>query len=112
MTTCTPNSYVTQLPGDLNLKFIKGDDFSLGIQWNIDITDYVFEAYIEPENQDNDIALGIEITSASSGKMNMIISGSSTSDLPVSNNEWFMNWTNPSGLKRTVLAGNLILLEE
>ena len=112
MTTCVPTNYVTQLAGELNFKFIKGNDFSLGIRWNIDITGYVFEAYIDPENQDTDIAIGLEITSASSGKMNMVISASSTSNLPVSNNEWFMNWTNPSGLKRTVLAGNLILLEE
>lgn len=112
MTTCSPQGYVTQIPGELNLKMIKGDDLIVAIQWNFDITDYSFSAYLEPVNQDADIALGTEVTSASSGKMNLIISASSTSSLPESTNEWYMKWTNPSGYVRTVLAGTFVLLEE
>ena len=111
MTTCS-DGLVSQLPGEFDIKMVIGNDLSLAIQWNLDITGYTFEAYIEPKNQAEDIPIDLEITSASSGKMNMIISASSTVNLPASTNEWYMNWTSSSGLKRTILAGNLTLVEE
>lgn len=112
MSTCTTTNYLTQLPGELNLKMVDDNDFVFAVNWGMDITGYLWSANIVPESLEDEIAMGVVVTSASSGKMNIIISASSIADISPSTNDWYLNWTTPSpdSYVRTVLSGKLVLL--
>lgn len=102
---------ITQLAGELNLDMVDDNDLVFAIDWHMDITNYSFEANIIPKSCSTEIPMGIAITSASAGKMNVVISASSIADISPSVNRWYLNWTTPApdNYVRTVLAGALVL---
>lgn len=105
------NDYITQLPGELNIEMTEDNDLVFAINWDKDLTDYTFTANIVPKSCDTEIPMGIQITSASSGTMNVVISASSIADIVPSTNRWYMNWETPSpeSYLRTVLAGAFVV---
>lgn len=111
MTTCTnttPSNYVSQLPGQLNLEMVDDNDMTFSIDWNMDITDYTFEANIVPKGSDIEVPMTITIINPEEGKMNVTITEASISAIPPSVNRWYLNWT-IDGLVRTVMSGALVL---
>ena len=109
--SCNNTGVLEQLPGMVNIKMVDDNDLVFGVDWDIDITGYLWEAYIIPEDGSDEIGLGTEVTSASAGKMNVIISASSIADISPSVNNWYLNWTTPApdSYVRTVLNGKIAL---
>jgi hypothetical protein len=104
-------NYVQQLPGTLNLEMVDDNDLVFSLNWNMDITDYVFEANIVPKNCETEIPMTVEIIDEVAGKVNVIITATSLADITPNTHSWYMNWTTPAPEEyiRTVLAGALVL---
>jgi len=108
MTTCNETNYVSQMPGTVNLQMIDENDMTFSIDWNMDITDYTFEANIIPKDGSAEIPMDIDIINALEGKINITIEASSIEELEPSVHRWYLNWS-VDGLIRTVISGALVL---
>jgi len=93
---------ISQIPGEVNLKFISGDDLTLNIDLNQDITDYTITAEIEatPTN----ISFNVTVVSATAGTITIVLTDVQTA-LVTSGNNWFLKWVDDSGLILTLLKG-------
>ena len=120
MTNSTVSNYVTQVPGELNIEMVKGNDLVFSIEWqytyqdnvfNMDLTDYTFNAYVIPEDGSSEIEVTVDVTNYSLGQMNIIITENDLINLLPAKHGWYMNWTTPApnSYVQTVLAGVLVL---
>jgi hypothetical protein len=104
-----------QLPGDLSLALVRGDEFPFSATFNANLTGYTLQASIY-----ND-ATGAEITAPTMTMTTATVNGVTTStvaflltetqttSLTASRMRWFFRWVSPapSSVTRTVLAGTV-----
>jgi len=88
-----------QLPAVRNINAVAGDDLSISLDFDVDLTGYTFWAAIG--NQTPTIA----VVSATLGTMTLSLTKAQTSAIGVSKVHWYFGWT-AGGKERTVLAGN------
>ena len=104
-------SYITQLPGELNIEMVDDNDLVFAINWNMNIAGYSFDANIIPKDGSAEIPMTVDVMDEALGLINVTITLASITALPAANHKWYLNWTMPApdNFVRTVLAGVLVL---
>lgn len=94
-----------QLPGTLDLSLIRGDNFSMQLDFNVDLTDYQFLAQLQQDNKTTIIT--VATVNAVDGIINISMTDTITAQLTTSPAKWFLRWTDAAGISRRILAGRL-----
>ncbi len=104
----------SQLPGTLNLWFVRGDEMPISATFNVDLTGYTLSAAIFNETTQASVAVPtIAMTTATSGSVTTSTvtlnwTETQTGDLLTTTRyRWFFRWVSPAGVTRTVLAGQV-----
>lgn len=105
------------LPSELNLIFIRGDEFGVLLDFSIDLSGYVFEPVIyevqgvvEGSVVAGSTAASFAITEVdlSSGQINLSLTETQTQSLvPGKAYRWYLRWVAPGVVTRTVLSGSI-----
>jgi len=110
------------LPGELNLRFVKGDEVNVAVNLNRDVTSHVFESYVYQSlitgtggGLGSLIGIGttvtaptIGITTGTAGLMVIGLSEVQTNLLtPGQDYRWYLRWIAPGELTRTILSGSV-----
>ena len=113
----------TQLPGDLSLKFVQGDEVQINCDFDINITGYtvtnavyvtnVYAAggggsgYVTTVGQ-TVTSFGQTVTSAANGQITLALPEDRSSLLsPGVAYRWYLRWVDTGGVTRTVLSGDV-----
>lgn len=104
----------SQLPGELNLELVKGDEFPFSATFNLDLSGYTLSAGIV-----NATTLSTAGTpsvtptvTTSSGvtttSVAFLLTETQTTALAVGTRyRWFLRWVSPTGVTLTVLSGGV-----
>lgn len=105
------------LPQNLNLSFIRGDEFWFTIDADIDLTGYQFSSSIyKVTSVTNGVITGTQevaqftITpiNLATGQLNLSLQETQTAALTTTEKlRWYFRWVGPGVVTRTVLSGNL-----
>jgi hypothetical protein len=94
-----------QLPGELNLAFNRGDDFSTLIDFSITMTGYsVTAAIYSLISGDTVQAFTVTASNASAGQFNISLTDAQTAVIPRGTYGWRMTWVE-NNATRTALTG-------
>jgi hypothetical protein len=102
-----------QLPGELNLSLIRGDEFTFAATFNVDLTGYTRAASIYNDATNAELAApAMALTTATSGgvttsTVTFTLTESQTTALSAARMRWYFRWVTPGGYTRTVLAGTV-----
>lgn len=112
----------TLLPGELNLRAVRGDEWNIAINLQRDVSNYAWESYIY---QSDTITAGggagslsgvgttitqptIGISNASTGAMVIGLSEVQTKLLsPTQTYRWYLRWVAPGEITRTIISGSV-----
>lgn len=107
------------LPQNLNLQFIRGDEFWFTVDADINLTGYSFSSSIyKVTNVTNGIVTGTQevaqftITpiSLANGTLTLSLQENQTAALSTTDRlRWYFRWVGPGVVTRTVLSGNLVV---
>lgn len=104
----------TQLPGSLDLAFVKGDEISFAMDFAADLTDYDLEAavYNSASAQTPVVApITIDVIDIEAGTMTLSLTETQTDALGANGRyRWYFRWITPGGVTRTVVSGNVSIL--
>lgn len=104
------------LPQNLNLAFIRGDEFYFVVDTNIDLTGYqFFSSLYKVTNVTNGQITGTHLlsftitpTNLSEGTIRLSLQENQTQSLnPTDTLRWYLRWVSPSVVTRTVLSGSV-----
>ncbi len=105
------------LPQNLNLQFVRGDEFWFTVDASIDLTGYTFSSSIyKATNVTNGtvtatqevLQFTITTINLSTGQINLSLQESQTQSLnPTDRLRWYLRWVAPGVVTRTVLAGTV-----
>lgn len=99
-------STYTQLPGTLNLALRKADEFSTLVDFSIALTGYTVASSIVSAVTGNEVvAPTTTVVDPSSGEVNVSLTESQTSSMPVGTYRWLLWWDAPGDVRRTALTG-------
>lgn len=99
------------VPGALNLNGVVGDDFSVLLDFSVDLSGYTFDARVLLDNNPYGRYQQITITNTNLalGRITLSLSDAQTRLLgPISNKKWFISWSQGADI-RTVLSGGFTL---
>lgn len=104
-------------PQELNLAFVRGDEFGILVDASIDLSGYTFTAVIYkvtsivggvPEGTETLVPFTITNVDLSLGKINLSLQESQTLALnPRDRMRWYLRWVAPGNVTRTVLSGTV-----
>lgn len=112
----------SQLPGDLGLQFVSGDEVNVAVNLQRDVQGYTFSSYIYRATT---VGVGgggnafstigqtvvqptIGIVSATAGSMIIGLSEQQTLALtPGTGYRWFLRWVAPGDITRTIVSGSV-----
>lgn len=109
------------LPGDLDLVFVAGDEVSLALDFDRDLTGYTLSTAVYVAQQTVPLTGGvtqpttgatvfqptISVVSSTAGTITVGFSETQTASLsPVGTYRWYLRWV-ASGVTRTVVAGTV-----
>lgn len=113
----------SQLPGDLSITFVPGDELQVNCDFDIDITGYTVTNLVYV-SQSNAVGGGAgfvttvgatvttfdqSVTNAASGQILLTLPENKSALMtPPVGYRWYLRWVDPAGVTRTVLSGNLI----
>lgn len=113
----------SQLPGDLGVQFVIGDEVNFVLDLDVDVTGYTFSAAVylvsiggfqgggnQLVNNFSEIAATptITVVNASAGTLTWGLSEAQTGLLvPTSRYRHYVRWVSPSGVTRTIVSGDL-----
>ena len=114
----------SQLPGDLTVTFVVGDEVNFTIGLGADVTDFAFTAGVYVVSANGFFGGGggtvnavgataitptITVVNAAAGTLSWGASEVQTATLsPAIKYRHFVRWVSPSGVTRTVISGDLI----
>jgi hypothetical protein len=102
-----------QLPGELNLSLIRGDEFTFAATFNADLTGYTRAASIYNDQTNAELAAPtMALTTATAGgvttsTITFTLSETQTAALSATRMRWYFRWVTLGGYTRTVLAGTV-----
>lgn len=109
----------TQLPGTLDLAFVKGDEVSFSASFaGVDLTGYTLTSgiYNASLNSVTDLVTPtLAMTTATSGgvvtsTVSVSLTETQTAALSTAiRNRWYLRWVSPGGVTRTIVSGNVTL---
>ena len=90
----------------LDLVFTQGDDFSIDLDFDFDLTDHTIRAQqrLFPESAAIINEIGLEVTDLLLGKVTLTLTDTQTTKSPL-RSYWDLQITNPAGLQWTYLRG-------
>jgi hypothetical protein len=98
-------SSYNQIPGTLNLSFVRGDDFATPVDFSIVMTGYTVTASMFSCVSGNEVqAFTVTAISAGSGQYSISLTDSQTAALAKGTYTWAMKWVEGT-LTRTALSG-------
>jgi hypothetical protein len=104
----------SQLPGVLNLWFVRGDEMPISATFNVDLTGYTLSAAIFNESTQASVAAPTitSVTAISGGVTTSTVSfnwtETQTTSLSLTTRyRWYFRWVSPTGVTRTVLSGQV-----
>lgn len=112
----------SQLPGDMPLEFVSGDELGFLLDFNADVTGYSYQAVIYEYSTTSTFTSPSGVTTAGSivatflvtpideslGKVNLSLTESQTAALTTGGKyRWFFRWVTNGGVTRTVLSGKV-----
>lgn len=113
-----------QLPAELNLSFVQGDQVDIALDFATNLTGYTFSCRIYVVQQTVPLTGGIAVPTAgqtaatptvgivnlSQGKLSIGLTETQTAALsPVGTYRWFFRWVAPGEVTQTILAGTVIV---
>ena len=99
---------ITQIPAELDIEVTQGDDWSMLIDADIDLTGYTFASKVE-EVDGTSTDITVTETDLSAGQVTLSLTDTETDALSVINHKWYFDWT-VSGATRRVLAGKYTII--
>lgn len=98
-----------QLPGRLNLALVRGDEFPFDAEFNLDLTGYTVEATIyNAETEETIVEPALTVTPGTESTVAFLLTEADTEELTAgARMRWYMRWTTPESVTRTVLAGTV-----
>jgi hypothetical protein len=94
-----------QLPGTLNLSFVRGDDFSVLVDFSITMTGYTVTAAMHSVVSGELVqAMTVTTVNAASGQFNVSFNDTQTAALARGTYSWQMTWVEGNAT-RTALTG-------
>lgn len=113
-------SVFSQLPGDLRLQFVRGDELTFSAVFAaVNLTGYTVSVELFTENGNTTTSVAtpaLTVTTATSGGVTsstVQVSLTETQTAAVStrgNTRWYLRWVSPGGVTRTILSGAVIAL--
>ena len=91
---------VKQLPAEVNLEIVAGDDWSRLVDFNINLTGYTFVAITS-----TGVVITVTNTDLTNGQITLSMSDATTALLK-NGSTWYLAWT-IGGLTRKVFEGNV-----
>ncbi len=95
---------VEQVPGRLDIKISKGDDMSILIDFDIDITGYTHTASTV-ELDASTTAITVVDTDLGNGQITLTMTDTLLGAIAVGTHKWYLDRTN-AGFQRRTLSGN------
>jgi hypothetical protein len=116
----------SQLPAELNVVFVQGDEVEIPLDFDIDLTGYTFTRPIYVVSQIASVPGGSEavntpgatatnwslaVVDAATGRVNIGLTEAQTAALlPSIAYRWYFRWVTPSLVTRTVLSGTVTVV--
>lgn len=113
----------SQLPGELNVTFVQGDEVAMSVSVDRSITGYSLEAPIYTTQVfavgvgggSSGTAIGetvtnwaVSVTNAETGELALGLTETQTAALTTATGyRWFLRWVDTNGYTRTVLSGDV-----
>lgn len=114
----------TQLPADVRIQFVAGDEVAIAMDFDRDLTGFSITAPIYVTNVyasggggtgyvtavgQTAAAFTIENTNLAAGQIKLGLSETQTSALsPAISYRWYLRWVDPNNVTRTVLSGDVV----
>ena len=96
----------SQLPGELNLDILRGDELSISIDFSVDVTGYTVSSNIVSlVDSASIVSPAVTITDAGNGVVSLALTETQTAALPSGSRRLFVSWVAPGDVPRRVLAG-------
>jgi hypothetical protein len=110
------------LPGELNLRFVRGDEITFAVNLQRDVSGYSWESYVYRSDA---FSLGggagslngvgvtvtqpaITVVDPATGAMTVGLTETQTNALtPTINYRWYLRWVAPGQVTRTILSGSV-----
>lgn len=106
------------LPSNLDIEFIRGDEFGCLLDFDQDLTGYTFSApvYVVASVRAGVFTAGttflnftITNVDLAAGKVNLSLTETQTQSFtPGTSYRWYLRWVAPGGVTRTPLSGSLV----
>ena len=112
-----------QLPGELNLTFVQGDEVRIDCDFDLNVSGYTITNAIYVSNvyaaggggEGSVTAIGAtatsfnqSVTNAANGQVALVLTEEKSSLLsPAIGYRWYLRWMDTAGVTRTVLSGNV-----
>ena len=104
---------VTQVPGALDIKIAQGDDLSILLDFDIDLTGYTFEAKVDETDAGTTVITVVE-TDLSAGQITLTMTDTLSAAIEITTDrtphQWYLDRTN-AGSQRRYLAGDFKVIE-
>ena len=100
---------VTQIPGRLDIQLAQGDDMSILLDFDIDLTGYTFESKVVEADETETVITVVE-TDLSNGQITLTLSDTLSALISVATHSWFLDRTN-AGSQRRQLAGDFEVIK-
>ena len=95
---------IAQEPGVLDITLKKGDTFSIDLDFDVDLTDYVLESKM------GTTPITITDIETTDGQINLSLSSTQTATFnTLKKTTWYLKWTDPGTAVRMVLYGDVTL---
>lgn len=94
-----------QLPGTLNFSLVRGDSFSMLVDFSISLVGHSLEAELRSAVSGQLVdAITCQVVSESAGTVNVSLSAEQTAELAAGTYAWELRWTQGTAV-RTALTG-------
>jgi hypothetical protein len=96
----------SQLPGTLNLAFVRGDEFGTTLDFDVNLTGYTVAAELLSINSLAKVLdITTTVTSEANGQVGISMTEAETGSLAAGTYRWVFYWDAPGSVRRTVLSG-------
>ena len=95
-----------QLPGVLNLEFVRGDEFGTSLNFDLSMAGYTVAAELLSAVSGSKILdITTTVTNAAAGQVSISLTETQTAAIPVGTYRWILYWDAPGAVRRTVFTG-------
>lgn len=102
----------SQIPGTLNLEFVRGDTVSVSIDFDENLTNYSVSASLISAASGAAIsAISASVTSGVNGVVTVQMTSAETLALAAGTYLWELTWESPAGVVRKALSGHVAARE-